>query len=102
MRIDVVTIFPRMVEAPVSDGIVQRAREAGLVDLRVHDLRDFTDDRHRTVDDAPFGGGPGMVMKAEPFARALEELRAAAGPAREAGGLRSARGRRFAQQGPRR
>jgi tRNA (guanine37-N1)-methyltransferase len=74
VRIDVVTIFPRMVEGPLSDGIVQRAREAGLVDLRVHDLRDHTDDRHRTVDDAPFGGGPGMVMKAEPFLRAVESL----------------------------
>jgi tRNA (guanine37-N1)-methyltransferase len=101
LRIDVVTIFPRMVEAPVSDGIVQRAREAGLVDLRVHDLRDFTDDRHRTVDDAPFGGGPGMVMKPEPFARALEAIGAGEGGA-VAIVLLSPRGRRFDQEAARR
>jgi len=102
LRIDVVTIFPRMVAGPLSDGIVARAREAGLVELRVHDLRDHTDDRHRTVDDAPFGGGPGMVMKAEPFARALEAIRAEAGPAREAVVLLSPRGRRFDQETARR
>ena len=74
LKIDVVTIFPRMIEAPLGEGIVQRARERGLVSIQVHDLRDFTDDRHRTVDDAPFGGGPGMVMKAEPFFRAVEGI----------------------------
>jgi tRNA (guanine37-N1)-methyltransferase len=100
LRIDVVTIFPGMVQPPLSDGIVQRARAAGLVDVRVHDLRDFTEDRHRTVDDAPFGGGPGMVMKAEPFARALEaigggtSLRASQDAAVV---LLSPRGRRFDQ-----
>ncbi len=101
MRIDVVTIFPRMIEAPVSEGIVQRARDAGLVDLRVQDLRDHTDDRHRSVDDAPFGGGPGMVMKAEPFAHALEAI----GAARAEGTavvLLSPRGRRFDQETARR
>jgi tRNA (guanine37-N1)-methyltransferase len=98
MRIDVVTIFPRMLEAPLADGIVARARAAGIAEIHVHDLREHTDDRHRSVDDAPFGGGPGMVMKAEPFARALDELRAAAGPAREAVVLLSPRGRRFDQQ----
>jgi tRNA (guanine37-N1)-methyltransferase len=99
LRIDLVTIFPRMLEAPLSDGIVQRAREAGLVEIRVHDLRDFTDDRHRSVDDAPFGGGPGMVMKPEPIARALESIRGGA-PAQdgEAVVLLSPRGRRFDQQ----
>jgi tRNA (guanine37-N1)-methyltransferase len=99
----VVTIFPRMVEGPLSDGIVGRAREKGLVDLRVHDLRDHTDDRHRSVDDAPFGGGPGMVMKAEPFFRAVEAIRAQ-GPAGlgEAVVLLSPRGRRFDQAAARR
>ena len=97
-----VTIFPRMVEGPLSDGIVERAREKGLVDLRVHDLRDHTDDRHRTVDDAPFGGGPGMVMKAEPFFRAVEAIRKD-GPAEgEAVVLLSPRGRRFDQEAARR
>jgi len=74
MRVDVVTIFPGMLEGPLGDGIVKRARDAGLVDIRIHDLRAFSDDRHRTIDDSPFGGGPGMVMKAEPFFRALETV----------------------------
>jgi tRNA (guanine37-N1)-methyltransferase len=102
MRIDVVTIFPGMVEPPLADGIVARACAAGLAEIHVHDLREHTDDRHRSVDDAPFGGGPGMVMKAEPFARALEKLRALAGPAREAVVLLSPRGRRFDQETARR
>ena len=105
MRIDVVTIFPRMVQEPLADGIVGRACAAGLVAIHVHDLRDHTDDRHRSVDDAPFGGGPVMVMKAEPFARALEAIRAeadAARPAREAVVLLSPRGRRFDQKTARR
>ena len=97
-----VTIFPRMVEGPLSDGIVQRARARGIVDLRVHDLRDHTEDRHRTVDDAPFGGGPGMVMKAEPFLRAVETIRADAPAGREAVVLLSPRGRRFDQEAARR
>ena len=105
VRIDVVTIFPRMLSEPLADGIVGRACAAGLVAIHVHDLRDHTDDRHRSVDDAPFGGGPGMVMKAEPFARALEAIRAEADearPAREAVVLLSPRGRRFDQQTARR
>jgi tRNA (guanine37-N1)-methyltransferase len=102
LRIDVVTIFPRMVEGPLSDGIVQRARERGLVDLRVHDLRDYTEDRHRTVDDAPFGGGPGMVMKVEPFFRVLEAIREEGPAEREAVVLLSPRGRRFDQEAARR
>ena len=101
MRIDVVTIFPRMFEGPLAEGIVQRAREAGLAEIHVHDLRDFTDDRHRSVDDAPFGGGPGMVMKAEPFFRALESIRAAS-PEPAATALLSPRGRRFDQETARR
>lgn len=97
LSIDVVTIFPAMVEGPVSDGIVRRAVDAGLVRIGVHDLRAFADDRHRTVDDAPFGGGPGMVMKAEPFFRAREAvLPGGAGP-RDAVVLLSPRGARFDQ-----
>jgi tRNA (guanine37-N1)-methyltransferase len=102
LRIDVVTIFPRMLAEPTGDGIVGRAREAGLFELSVHDLRDHTDDKHRSVDDAPFGGGPGMVMKAEPFARALEAIRAGAAVEREAVVLLSPRGRRFDQAAARR
>ena len=67
MIIDVVTIFPAMVEAALVEGVVGRARTRGVVDIRAWDLREFTDDRHRTVDDVPYGGGPGMVMKPEPI-----------------------------------
>lgn len=74
MLIDVITIFPALVEAALSEGVVARGRARGTVDIRVRDLREFTDDRHRTVDDVPFGGGPGMVMKAEPFFRAVEAI----------------------------
>ena len=102
MRIDLVTIFPGMVEAPLGDGIVHRAREAGLADIRVHDLRAFTDDRHRTVDDAPFGGGPGMVMKAEPFFRAFETLWPEGRGAQDAVVPLTPRGRRFDQEAARR
>lgn len=74
MKIDIVTIFPAMVRAPLSEGIVSRAIARGLVDIRVHDLRDFTTDRHRVVDDMPFGGGPGMVLKPEPLFAAVEAI----------------------------
>jgi tRNA (guanine37-N1)-methyltransferase len=75
VKFDVVTIFPRMVEALLSEGLIARAVEHGLLDIAVHDLRAFARDRRRTVDDAPYGGGPGMVMMAEPFVRAAEHLR---------------------------
>jgi tRNA (guanine37-N1)-methyltransferase len=75
MKIDLVTIFPRMVEGPLAEGIVGRAIARGLLDVRVHDLRDSTTDRHRVVDDVPFGGGPGMVLKPEPLFRAVERIR---------------------------
>jgi tRNA (guanine37-N1)-methyltransferase len=74
LRIDVATIFPRMLQEPLSDGIVRRAVERGLARIDVHDLRDYSGDRHRTVDDTAFGGGPGMVMKAEPFFRLRDAL----------------------------
>ena len=79
MKIDIVTIFPRMVEAPLAEGIVGRAIASGLLDVRVHDLRDHTTDRHRVVDDMPFGGGPGMVLKPEPLFRAVEHITAERG-----------------------
>src|SRR5213596_1027747 len=75
MKFDIVTIFPKMVEGPLQEGIVARAIARGLLDVRVHDLRDFTTDRHRVVDDMPFGGGPGMVLKPEPLFRAVEAIR---------------------------
>jgi len=74
MQFDLVTIFPDFFTGPLDYGIVRRAREARLVDVRVHDLRAFTHDRHRTVDDRPFGGGEGMVLKPEPLFEAVESL----------------------------
>ena len=79
MTLDLVTIFPAMVEAALAAGVVGRARESGLVDVTVRDLRDYTEDRHRVVDDIPYGGGPGMVMKPEPFFRAVEAIAAERG-----------------------
>ena len=74
MKIDVLTLFPEMFAGPLDVSIVARARRAGLLDLRVHNLRDWTHDRHKTVDDRPFGGGAGMVMKPEPIFEAVEAL----------------------------
>jgi len=75
VKIDVLTLFPAMFAGPLDESIVQRARKKGLLDLKIHDLRDWTHDRHRTVDDKPFGGGPGMLMKVEPLFEAVESLR---------------------------
>ncbi len=75
MKIDIVTIFPEIAEAPLRSSIMGRAVEAGAVDIRFHNLRDWTTDKHNKVDDIPYGGGPGMVMKPEPFFAAVEELR---------------------------
>ena len=79
MKFDIVTIFPRMVQASLAEGVVARALERGLLDVAVHDLRDATSDRHRTVDDVPYGGGPGMVMKVEPLLRTAGEIEATRG-----------------------
>jgi tRNA (guanine37-N1)-methyltransferase len=74
VRIDVFTIFPGMLQAPLRESLLGRARDQGLVEIRVHDLRDWAADPHRVVDDASFGGGPGMVMKPEPVFAAVESL----------------------------
>ncbi|HYG22442.1 MAG TPA: tRNA (guanosine(37)-N1)-methyltransferase TrmD [Verrucomicrobiae bacterium] len=74
MKIDVLTLFPAMFAGPLDESIVRRAREAGLLDLTIHQLRDFTHDRHKTVDDRPFGGGPGMLLKPEPIFEAVEAI----------------------------
>jgi tRNA (guanine37-N1)-methyltransferase len=74
MKIDVLTLFPAMFVGPLDESIVKRAREAGLLDLKIHNLRDWTHDRHKTVDDRPFGGGPGMLLKVEPLFEAVESL----------------------------
>ncbi len=82
MRFDIVTIFPEFFAGPLDYGIVRRAREAGLIDIGITDLRAFTHDRHRTVDDRPFGGGEGMVLKPEPLFEAVESLLGCAAPTR--------------------
>jgi tRNA (guanine37-N1)-methyltransferase len=74
MKIDILTLFPEICRAPLSASIMKRAQENEIVDLRIHNLRDWTTDKHHTVDDAPFGGGQGMVMKPEPIFAAVEEL----------------------------
>ncbi|MDQ1482207.1 MAG: tRNA (guanine37-N1)-methyltransferase [Actinomycetota bacterium] len=79
LRVDVVTIFPDYL-APLDVSLIGKARREGLIDLAVHDLRDFTHDRHRTVDDTPYGGGAGMVMRPEPWGEALEHVLGSAGP----------------------
>ncbi|HYL63492.1 MAG TPA: tRNA (guanosine(37)-N1)-methyltransferase TrmD [Candidatus Methylomirabilis sp.] len=105
MRFDLITIFPEFFHGPLDWGIVRRAREANLIEIGVHDLREFTRDRHRTVDDRPFGGGEGMVLKPEPIFQAVESL---LGPVTEkhlgnsAIVLLSASGRLFRQETARR
>jgi tRNA (guanine37-N1)-methyltransferase len=74
MKIDVLTLFPAMFAGPLDESIVKRARQAGLLDLRFHNLREYAHDRHKTVDDRPFGGGPGMLLKPEPIFEAVETL----------------------------
>ena len=105
MRFDLITIFPEFFHGPLDYGIVRRAREARLIETHVHDLRDFTHDRHRTVDDRPFGGGEGMVMKAEPIFEAVESLLSetyAASPSATGIVLLSAAGKLFCQEAARR
>jgi tRNA (guanine37-N1)-methyltransferase len=98
MRIDVVSIFPEYL-APLELSLIGKARQDGILDLRVHDLRNFTTDKHRSVDDTPYGGGAGMVMKAEPWAQALASVAAAGegGPARPVLIVPSPAGERFTQ-----
>jgi tRNA (guanine37-N1)-methyltransferase len=96
MRFDIVTIFPRMIEAALAEGILAKAIQRELLTVRARDLREFTDDRHRTVDDVPYGGGPGMVLKAEPLFRAVEAIEKESS-APQAIVLVSPHGRQFSQ-----
>ena len=96
MIFHVLTIFPEFFEGPFAHGVVRRARDAGLLEIRIHNLRDWTNDRHRTVDDRPFGGGEGMVLKPEPVFLAVESIWPARGP-RQKVLLLSAQGRMFDQ-----
>src|SRR5438552_12265514 len=78
MKIDILTLFPEICRAPLSESMMKRAQESKIVDLRIHNLRDWTKDKHHIVDDAPFGGGQGMVMKPEPIFAAVEDLKKSA------------------------
>jgi tRNA (guanine37-N1)-methyltransferase len=104
MKADIITIFPDFFRGPLDYGITRRAQEMGLVKIDVHDLREFTKDRHRTVDDRPFGGGEGMVLKPEPLFECLESMEVASyedrvtGRAKQSVVLLSAQGRRFTQK----
>jgi tRNA (guanine37-N1)-methyltransferase len=104
MRFEIVTIFPEFFAGPLDHGIVRRAREAHLVDVRVHDLRTFAHDRHRSVDDRPFGGGEGMVLKPEPLFEAVESITGADSLSESQGTvvLLSASGELFRQETARR
>ena len=95
MQIDVVTIFPQLLRGPFDASIIRRARERGIVRIDLHDLRDYTTDRHRSVDAAPYGGGDGMVMRPEPWFRAIESLRGRGLPGRAV--LLTPQGRRLDQ-----
>src|SRR6266446_2733876 len=94
MKIDILTLFPEICRAPLSESMMKRAQESKIVDLRIHNLRDWTKDKHHIVDDAPFGGGQGMVMKPEPIFVAVEDLRSQESKVI----LMSPAGRRFDQQ----
>jgi tRNA (guanine37-N1)-methyltransferase len=96
MKFDIVTIFPQMIDAGLAEGVVARGRARGLIDIAVHDLREFTTDRHRSVDDVPYGGGPGMVMKPEPLTKAVDRIRETRG-APDVVIVTSPQGRRFSQ-----
>src|SRR5881398_2285657 len=102
MKFEIVTIFPDFFRGPLDYGIVRRARESGLMDVAVHDLRGFTRDKHRTVDDRPFGGGEGMVLKPEPIFECIESLNVLPleqrCEAKQNVVLLSAQGKRFDQQ----
>jgi len=101
MKIDILTIFPEFFQGPFQHGILCKARQAGLVQIEIRDLRGFTHDRHRTVDDRPFGGGEGMVLKPEPIFECIESLNVSSiaerSSQRESVVLLSAQGQRFSQ-----
>jgi len=103
MKADIVTIFPDFFRGPLDYGITRRAAEMGLVEIKIHDLREFTHDRHRTVDDRPFGGGEGMVLKPEPIFDCLERMQLASREERLSAAVKesvillSAQGQRFTQ-----
>lgn len=102
MKFDIITVFPAMFDSYFGESILGRAREAGLIDIAVHDLRAYTTDKHHKVDDTPYGGGAGMVLKADPIARAVEDVKSRGGEVSTRTILFSAKGKRFTQGDARR
>ncbi len=98
MRIDIITTFPQIVEAVLSESILGKAQERGLIEIRAINLRDYTEDRHKTTDDQPYGGGPGMVMKCEPVYKAVEDLKSRRAGILPRVILMTPQGRRFDQK----
>ena len=95
VHFDIITLFPRMLDSPLQESILHKARQSGLILVELHDLRDYTFDRHRTADDTPYGGGAGMVLKIEPLVKAIEAIRSSAGTTRTI--LTSPQGEKFTQ-----
>ena len=95
IRLDIITLFPRMFDSPLQESLLKKAQERGLIEIAIHDLRTWAEDRHRTADDTPYGGGAGMVMKVEPIVKALESIRKA--PATSRVVLLTPQGRPFSQ-----
>ncbi len=95
VRFDIITLFPRMFDSPLQESILYKARQAGLIAVGLHDLREYTRDRHRTADDTPYGGGAGMVLKVEPLVAAIEAIRSPSGKTRTV--LTSPQGEKFTQ-----
>jgi len=95
IRFDIITLFPRMFDSPLQESILYKARQTGLITVGLHDLREYTRDRHRTADDTPYGGGVGMVLKVEPLVAAIEAIRSPAGKTRTV--LTSPQGEKFTQ-----
>src|SRR3954468_17427100 len=98
MRIEILTLFPEICRAPLNESMMKRAQESGALQLRIHNLRDWTTDKHHVVDDAPFGGGQGMVMKPEPIFAAVEDLQSKIENPKSKIILMSPAGRKFDQQ----
>lgn len=96
IRFDIITLFPRMFDSPLQESLLKKAQDRGLIEIRVHDLRSWAEDRHRTADDAPYGGGAGMVMKVDPIAKALASIRSSQKKMRAV--LLTPQGRRFSQE----
>lgn len=96
MKFDIITIFPQILDSYFGESLLKKAQDKGLISIKTHNLRDFTDDKHRKVDDSPYGGGPGMVLKAEPIAKAVEKIKGKNKKSRTI--LFSLRGKKFDQK----